>query len=63
MAAGGLGRHRLALGASAANTASRRVAERAGFRQAGRFRADGVCGFAGEIVDDGVWCELLASDR
>ncbi|MFP5019749.1 GNAT family N-acetyltransferase [Pseudonocardia phyllosphaerae] len=59
---GGLGRHRLGLGASAENTASRRVAERAGFRLVGEFRGDGVHGFDNEIVDDGVWYDLLATD-
>ncbi|MEV1291115.1 GNAT family protein [Pseudonocardia sp. NPDC049635] len=63
VAAGGLGRNRLALGTSAGNSASRRVAERAGFRRVGTFRSSGVCGPDGEIVSDGVWYELLASDR
>ncbi|MEU6698990.1 GNAT family N-acetyltransferase [Pseudonocardia sp. NPDC046786] len=63
VADGGLGRNRLALGTAAENGASRRVAERAGFRQAAAFRADGVCGLDGGIVSDGVWYELLAADR
>lgn len=62
VAEGGLGRHRLQLGAARENTASRRVAERAGFRLWGAPRADGVHGFDREIVDDGVWYELLATD-
>ncbi len=62
VADGGMGRHRLQLGAAADNTASRRVAERAGFRLWGRPRADGVHGTENEIVDDGVWYDLLATD-
>ncbi|MEJ8280665.1 GNAT family N-acetyltransferase [Pseudonocardia spirodelae] len=62
VADGGMGRHRLQIGAAADNAASRRVAERAGFRLWGTPRGDGVHGFANEIVDDGVWYELLAGD-
>jgi len=59
--AGGLGRHRVQIGASFANAASRHVAERAGFTQVGHFRQDGVIG-RGEL-DDGAWYDLLATDR
>jgi [ribosomal protein S5]-alanine N-acetyltransferase len=58
--AGGLGRHRLQIGASRDNTASRHVAERAGFTLVGRFHQDGVVGVgADRTIDDGVWYELL----
>ncbi|TQM13573.1 RimJ/RimL family protein N-acetyltransferase [Pseudonocardia kunmingensis] len=61
VAAGGLGRHRLQIGASWSNTASRHVAERAGFRLAGRFTRDGVVGIDGDrTIEDGAWYELLA---
>ncbi len=59
--AGGLGRHRIALGASWDNAASRHVAERAGFTLVGHFRQDGVVGDG--ALDDGAWYELLAADR
>ena len=57
---GGLGRHRVQLGASWDNAASRHVAERAGFTLVGHFRQDGVVG-DGEL-DDGAWYDLLAAD-
>jgi len=57
IADGGLGRHRLQIGSSWRNAASRHVAERAGFTLVGHFHADGVVG-RGEL-DDGAWYELL----
>ncbi len=61
---GGLGRHRVQLGASWNNTASRHVAERAGFTQVGHFRLDGIIGVNDEQVhEDGAWYDLLATDR
>jgi ribosomal-protein-alanine N-acetyltransferase len=57
LAEGGLGRHRLQIGAAWGNAASRHVAERAGFTMVGHFHADGIVG-AGEL-DDGAWYELL----
>jgi ribosomal-protein-alanine N-acetyltransferase len=57
VADGGLGRHRLQIGSSWGNAASRHVAERAGFTLVGHFHADGVVG-RGEL-DDGAWYELL----
>jgi len=61
---GGLGRHRVQLGASWNNTASRHVAERLGFTRVGRFRLDGVIGVDDEQVhEDGAWYDLLATDR
>lgn len=57
VADGGLGRHRLQIGAAWGNAASRHVAERAGFTMVGHFHADGIVG-AGEF-DDGAWYELL----
>jgi len=62
---GGLGRHRVQLGASWDNAASRRVAERAGFTQVGRFRLDGIVGAGPDDrrLDDGAWYDLLATDR
>ena len=64
-AEGGLGRHRVQLGASWNNAASRRVAERAGFRQVGHFRLDGVVGADPDerVLEDGAWYDLLATDR
>jgi len=60
---GGLGRHRLQLGASWSNTASRHVAERAGFAQVGRFRREGVVGVGSEqTLEDSAWYDLLATD-
>ncbi len=59
--AGGLGRHRVQIGASWTNTASRHVAERAGFTLVGHFREDGPIG-SGE-QDDGAWYDLLARER
>lgn len=59
--AGGLGRHRVQIGASWSNTASRHVAERAGFTLVGHFRDDGPVG-SGE-QDDGAWYDLLARER
>jgi RimJ/RimL family protein N-acetyltransferase len=56
--AGGLGRHRLQIGAAWSNAPSRRVAERAGFTLVGRFHQDGVVGPDGRL-DDGAWYELL----
>jgi RimJ/RimL family protein N-acetyltransferase len=55
---GGLGRHRLQIGAAWSNAASRHVAERAGFTLAGRFREDGIVG-EDRTLDDGAWYELL----
>lgn len=62
---GGLGRHRVQLGASWNNGASRRVAERAGFRQVGHFRLDGLVGAdrAARVHEDSAWYDLLVSDR
>jgi [ribosomal protein S5]-alanine N-acetyltransferase len=58
--AGGLGRHRLQIGASRDNTASRHVAERAGFTLVGEVHQDAVVGVgADRTLDDGVWYELL----
>ncbi len=60
---GGLGRHRVQLGASWHNAASRHVAERAGFTRVGHFRLDGVAGVGDEQVhEDGAWYDLLATD-
>ncbi|MFC5233608.1 GNAT family N-acetyltransferase [Pseudonocardia zijingensis] len=60
-AEGGLGRHRLQIGASKDNAASRRVAERAGFALVGEVHQDAVVGVgADRTLDDGVWYELLA---
>ena len=58
--AGGLGRHRVQIGASWTNTASRHIAERAGFTPVGRFREDGPIGTGQQ--DDGAWYDLLATD-
>lgn len=60
--AGGLGRHRLQIGASRDNTASRYVAERAGFTLVGELRQDAVVGVE-PTLDDGVWYELLTPRR
>jgi [ribosomal protein S5]-alanine N-acetyltransferase len=60
VASGGLGRHRLQIGTAWGNTASRHVAERAGFTLVGHFHADGIVG-TGEL-DDGAWYELLRAD-
>ncbi|WP_232663307.1 GNAT family N-acetyltransferase [Pseudonocardia sp. TRM90224] len=60
VAEGGLGLRRLQLGASWGNTASRHVAERAGFTLTGRTRQEGPVG-AGEL-DDGAWYDLLAEE-
>jgi [ribosomal protein S5]-alanine N-acetyltransferase len=58
--AGGLGRHRLQIGAARSNVASRHVAERAGFTLVGRFSQNGVIDVDGDrALDDGVWYELL----
>ncbi|MGK2948030.1 MAG: GNAT family N-acetyltransferase [Acidimicrobiales bacterium] len=54
---GGLGRHRVQLGASWGNTASRRVAEANGFELVGRFRQDGVLGDG--TYEDGAWYDRL----
>ncbi|MBA3720611.1 MAG: GNAT family N-acetyltransferase, partial [Nocardioidaceae bacterium] len=64
-AEGGLGRHRVQLGASWNNAASRGVAERAGFRQVGHFRLDGVVGADPDerVLEDGAWYDLIAADR
>ncbi len=61
---GGLGRHRVQLGSSWTNTASRHVAERAGFTQVGHFRLDGIVGAspADRVLEDGAWYDLLATD-
>lgn len=58
---GGLGRSRLRIGTAWTNSASRQVAERAGFTLVGRPRGEGVLG-DGTVVD-GADYELLASDR
>lgn len=55
---GGLGRHRVQLGASWSNTASRRVAEANGFEMVGHFRLDGVLGNG--TYEDGAWYDRLA---
>jgi RimJ/RimL family protein N-acetyltransferase len=57
---GGLGCHRLQLGASWGNAASRHVAEAAGFRQVGHFRQDGLLGDG--TYQDGAWYDALATD-
>jgi ribosomal-protein-alanine N-acetyltransferase len=58
--AGGLGRHRLEIGASRDNAASRHVAEQAGFTLVGEVHQDAVVGVgADRTLDDGVWYELL----
>jgi RimJ/RimL family protein N-acetyltransferase len=60
VADGGLGRHRLQIGAAWANAASRHVAERAGFTLSGRFRQDTVVGAGAEQrLDDSAFYELL----
>jgi [ribosomal protein S5]-alanine N-acetyltransferase len=60
---GGLGRHRLQIGASRDNTASRHVAERAGFTLVGEVHQDAVVGVgADQTLDDGVWYELLGPE-
>jgi RimJ/RimL family protein N-acetyltransferase len=62
--AGGLGRHRLQIGASQDNAASRHVAERAGFTLVGEVHQDAVVGVgADRTLDDGVWYELLLRHR
>jgi [ribosomal protein S5]-alanine N-acetyltransferase len=60
VAEGGLGRHRIQIGAAWGNAASRHVAERAGFTLVGHFRQDGVVGTG--AVDDGAWYDRLATD-
>ncbi|WP_346281988.1 GNAT family N-acetyltransferase [Pseudonocardia sp.] len=61
--AGGLGRHRLQIGAAWSNAASRQVAERAGFTFTARYRQDGVIGYGeGRTLDDGAGYERLATD-
>lgn len=60
----GLGRHRLGIGASRDNAASRHVAERAGFTLVGEVHQDAVVGVgADRTLDDGVWYELLRPRR
>jgi RimJ/RimL family protein N-acetyltransferase len=54
---GGLGRHRLQIGTAWGNSASRHVAEQAGFTMVGHFHADGIVGRG--VLDDGAWYELL----
>jgi RimJ/RimL family protein N-acetyltransferase len=61
VADGGLGRHRLQIGAAWGNTASRRVAERNGFVLAARSRLDGIEGEP-PVLGDGAWYERLAGD-
>lgn len=63
VADGGLGRHRLQIGAAWSNTASRRVAERAGFTLVGHYHQDGVIGVDRDELDDGAWYELLVPGR
>ncbi len=59
-AEGGLGRERLALGASVENAGSRGIAERLGFTFLGVHTGDGVVGRGAERrADDGAWYELL----
>lgn len=59
-AEGGLGRERLALGASVENAGSRAIAERLGFTFLGVHTRDGVVGRGAERrADDGAWYELL----
>ena len=58
--AGGLGCHRVQLGSSWGNTASRHVAEAVGFNQVGHFRLDGLLGDG--TYEDGAWYDLLPSD-
>ena len=60
-AEGGLGCHRVQIGASWGNAASRHVAETVGFRLAGHFRLDGVLGDG--TYEDGAWYDALAGDR
>ncbi len=57
---GGLGRHRLMIGAAWNNSASRHVAEQAGFTLVGQHRLDGKLG-DGSLVD-GAWYDRLAAD-
>lgn len=64
VADGGLGRHRLQIGAAWSNSASRHVAERAGFTLAGRYRQDGVIGYGeNRRLDDGAWYERFPDGR
>ena len=58
---GGLGCHRVQIGASIGNIASRRVAERTGYQQVGHFRLDGRLGDG--TYEDGVWFDQIAADR
>ncbi len=63
---GGMGRHRVQLGAAWGNAASRRVAERAGFVQVGHFRLDGIVGVEGDPareLQDGAWYDRLGTDH
>lgn len=61
---GGLGRHRLQIGASRDNGASRHVAEQAGFTLVGEVHQDAVVGVGEDrTLDDGVWYELLRPHR
>jgi RimJ/RimL family protein N-acetyltransferase len=56
-----MGRHRLEIGTAWSNTASRRIAERAGFTFVGRHRRAGIVGVdAQQTLDDGAWYERLA---
>lgn len=60
---GGLGRRRIQIGASWANTASRHVAERNGFTLVGRTRKEGLIGDGDDaILDDGAWYDLLIDE-
>jgi [ribosomal protein S5]-alanine N-acetyltransferase len=60
---GGLGRRRLQIGCAWDNTASRRVAERSGFRLVGRTRQEGLQGRGTDaVLGDGAWYERLADD-
>ena len=59
-AGGGLARRRVQLVVSWENTASRHIAEQAGFTLVGHHRADGVLGDGSH--DDGAWYDLLASE-
>jgi len=59
-AEGGLGCHRVQLGASWGNAGSRAIAERLGFTQVGHFRLDGRLGDG--TYEDGAWYDLLSAD-
>lgn len=60
VAEGGLGCHRIQLGSSWGNAASRHVAEAVGFRLVAHCRLDGILGDG--TYDDGAWYDLLRDD-